>query len=189
MTNVAIFASGAGSNALRIIHHFKNHPTIRIAFVICNKPGAGVLSKASQENIPYLLIEKETFFRGNGYIPELKSLQIKWIILAGFLWKLPLVLVKEYSGSIINIHPALLPKFGGKGMYGNRVHEAVLQANETETGITIHFVDELFDNGEIIFQERCKVEESDTIESIAKKVHELEHLHFPRIIETVILKN
>lgn len=189
MKNVAVFASGAGSNARQIIRYFKNHRSIRIAIIVCNKPGAGVLSIAESENIPYMLIEKEKFLRGDGYLSELQALQIQWIILAGFLWKLPGELVRIYSNRIINIHPALLPKFGGKGMYGQLVHQAVLKAKEKETGITIHYVDELYDNGKIIFQEKCNVDETDTIESIAEKVHQLEHAHFPRVIEEVILKN
>lgn len=189
MTKVAVFASGTGSNALRIIRHFKNHSSIRIVVVVCNKQGAGVLSIAESESIPYMIIEKEKFFRGDAYISELKQLQIDWIILAGFLWKLPAQLVRTFSNRIINIHPALLPKYGGKGMYGQLVHEAVLTAKEKETGITIHFVDEIYDHGKIIFQEKCIVEESDTVTSLAEKVHQLEHDHFPGVIEKVILTN
>ena len=189
MTHLAVFASGTGSNARRIIEYFKEHPSIRVSIVVCNKPGAGVLSIAELENIPYLIIEKERFFRGDAYIPELQALQIHWIILAGFLWKLPAQLVSAFSNRIINIHPALLPKYGGKGMYGQWVHEAVLKAKEKETGITIHFVDDVYDNGKIIFQEKCSVEDDDTVESIMKRVHQLEHAHFPMVIEKVILNN
>ena len=186
MKQLAIFASGTGSNAARIIHHFRHHPQIRIGLVVCNKPGAGVLDIAEKEEIPVMLIEKERWFRGDGYLSVLRSHDIDWLILAGFLWKMPAVLVKAYPGRIINIHPALLPKYGGKGMYGRFVHEAVLAAGDTETGITIHYVDELYDHGQIIFQAPVEVSAGDTAETLAQKVHRLEHEHFPRIIEKVI---
>src|SRR6202000_2292377 len=151
MKQIAIFASGAGSNAARIIDHFRNHSSVQVSLIVCNKPGAGILDIAAEEGIPVLMIEKEAFFRGDGYVSALKERKIGWIILAGFLWKIPGTLVRAYPGSIINIHPALLPKYGGKGMYGSFVHEAVVQAKEKETGITIHYVDELYDHGQIIF--------------------------------------
>ena len=184
--NVAIFASGAGSNAQNIINHFRNHLFINVVLIVCNKPNAGVLKIAEKENISYLLIEKEKFFSGSAYINELENAKIDFIILAGFLWKIPSVLIKKFSGKIINIHPSLLPKYGGKGMYGNFVHEAVVNAGEKETGITIHYVDELYDHGLIIFQEKCVVEKNDNAEDVAKKIHLLEQKNFPRIIEEVI---
>jgi len=188
--NIAIFASGAGSNAQNIINHFRNHPVIKIVLIVCNKPTAGVLLIAQKENIPSLLIEKENFFNGDGYAETLINKKINFIILAGFLWKIPPALIKKFSGKIINIHPSLLPAYGGKGMYGNYVHEAVIKAGEKESGITIHYVDELYDHGSIIFQEKCIVEKNDTAEMLAKKIHLLEHNHFPRVIEEVIeLKN
>ncbi len=186
MHSIAVFASGSGSNTARIITHFRHHPTIRIALIVCNKPGAGVLDIAARENIPSLIIEKEPFFRGDAYIGELRARQIGFIVLAGFLWKIPVALVRAYPGKIINIHPALLPKFGGKGMYGRFVHEAVIAAAETETGITIHYVDEKYDHGEPIYQAKVVVEKDDTPETLAKKVHLLEYEHFPRVIEQVI---
>jgi len=186
MQQIAIFASGAGSNAARIIDHFRQHPSIKISLIVCNKPGAGVLNIAAQEHIPTLLIEKERFFRGDTYIPQLQELNISFIILAGFLWKIPSALVQAYSRRIVNIHPALLPKYGGKGMYGRLVHEAVIAAKEKESGITIHYVDELYDHGQIIFQAACIIEDTDTPETLAQKVHWLEHEHFPRIIEEVL---
>lgn len=186
MTRLAIFASGAGSNAARIIDYFRNHEKTGVALIVCNNPNAGVLSIAAKENIPFIVIEKEQFFRGDAYVPFLHLMKINFIVLAGFLWKIPQAILNAYPGSIINIHPALLPKYGGKGMYGARVHEAVLAAGDKETGITIHYIDEHYDNGDIIFQDKCAVSDSDTPESLAAKVHQLEHQHFPRVIEQVV---
>ena len=185
--SIAIFASGAGSNAEKIIEHFKTSDEITVALIVCNKPGAGVLKIAADNNIPALLIEKEKFFHGNAYVDELKAHQINFIVLAGFLWKLPSVLINAYPNKIINIHPALLPKYGGKGMYGNNVHQRVIESGEKESGITIHFVDELYDNGKHIFQTVCPVLPGDTPETLAKRIHELEHYHYPKVIEEIIL--
>jgi formyltetrahydrofolate-dependent phosphoribosylglycinamide formyltransferase len=188
-TRVAIFASGAGSNAQKIIDHFRQSGHIKISLIVCNKPGAGVLNIATRENIPAILIDKEKFFRGNGYTDELKKHQIDFIILAGFLWKIPTTLIKAYAGKIVNIHPALLPKYGGKGMYGNHVHEAVIHAKEKESGITIHYVDEHYDHGDEIFQAKCAVLENDTAESLATRIHSLEHEHYPKVIEKLLAKS
>jgi len=188
MRRVAIFASGAGSNAQKIIEHFAQSAEIEIALIVCNKPEAGVLQIAINNQIPTLLIEKEPFFRGNAYVDELKFFNIDFIVLAGFLWKVPSLLIHSFLGKIVNIHPALLPKYGGKGMYGSFVHQAVINNKETESGITIHFVDEEYDHGSVIFQARCDVEEQDRPESLAAKIHLLEHAHYPKIIETVLLK-
>ncbi|NII24616.1 phosphoribosylglycinamide formyltransferase [Pseudoflavitalea sp. X16] len=185
-TSIALFASGAGSNAQQIIDYFRGSTTVRIALIVCNKPGAGVLGIAQKEHIPVLLIEKEAFFRGNGYLDELKAAGIDFIVLAGFLWKVPSTLTAAYPNRIVNIHPALLPRYGGKGMYGMHVHEAILAAGEQESGITIHYVDNVYDNGDIIFQATCAIEPGDTPASLAQKVHQLEHAHYPRIIEQVI---
>ncbi|HMI79746.1 MAG TPA: phosphoribosylglycinamide formyltransferase [Ferruginibacter sp.] len=187
-TRVAIFASGAGSNALKITDHFASSPVVKIALIVCNKPGAGVLDIAAKNNIPTLVIDKERFINGDNYLPELKSYQIDFIVLAGFLWKLPVPLIKGYPKKIINIHPALLPKYGGRGMYGDRVHETVLAAGEKESGISIHYVDELYDHGEMIFQAKCPVDENDTAGSLAKKIHELEHTHYPQVIAELLQK-
>ncbi len=188
MHKIAIFASGAGSNAQRIIDHFRNHSSIQVALIICNKPGAGVLTIAEKENIPCILIEKEKFFRGNAYVDELKVAGISFIVLAGFLWKIPAKLIEAFPQKIINIHPALLPKYGGKGMYGAFVHEAVIAAGDKESGITIHYVDEEYDHGNTILQVSCVVDEQDTAASVAEKVHSLEHTHFPAVIERVIME-
>lgn len=186
MIQIAVFASGTGTNAQQIIQHFKEHPAVTVALIVCNKPGAGVINVAGRENIPVLLIEKEKFMQGNAYTDELKALGIHFIVLAGFLWKLPKTLVSAFSNKIINIHPALLPKFGGKGMYGHFVHEAVIAAGEKESGITIHFVDEWYDHGNVIFQARCAVEPNDTPATLAQKIHLLEHAHYPSIIEKTV---
>lgn len=184
--NIAVFASGAGSNAARIIDRFSNHRTIRVALVVCNKPGAGVLTIAAKENIPALIIEKEKFFRGDAYLKELTRLNIDFMVLAGFLWKVPNILIKHFPNKIINIHPALLPEYGGKGMYGQAVHAAVIAAGEKESGITIHYVDELYDHGKIIFQAKCRVLENDTAETLAQRIHALEHEHYSRVIEDLL---
>ena len=148
MKKIAVFASGAGSNAAKIIEKFKEHPVVEVALIICNKPGAGVLQIAEKNNIRTILIDKEKFFRGNGYVDELRQIGIDFIVLAGFLWKIPDVLIKAFPKKIINIHPALLPKHGGKGMYGLLVHQSVIEQGEKESGITIHYVDEHYDNGQ-----------------------------------------
>src|SRR6187401_3267920 len=187
MKQIAIFSSGTGSNAKKIIDHLaalneKGNAVAIVALIVCNKPAAGVLEIAGESSIPTLLIDKEKFFRGNAYIDELKAAGIDFIVLAGFLWKLPIELIKAYHGKMINIHPALLPKYGGKGMYGNFVHEAVIANKEKESGITIHYVDEVYDHGQIILQATCLVSEDDTPETLAKKVQVLEHRHFPAAV-------
>jgi len=187
-SRIAIFASGAGSNAKKIIDHFRGSDYIKIALIACNNPYAGVLKIAAIENIPTLIIEKEKFLRGNAYLDELKDKQIGFIVLAGFLWKIPDALLKAYPVQIINIHPALLPKYGGKGMYGNNVHETVIAAREKESGITIHYVDEHYDNGDIILQVKCPVLENDTPDSLADRIHKLEHEYYPKAIEKLLAK-
>ena len=184
--NIAIFASGAGSNTQKIIDHFKNHLSAKISLIVCNNPEAGVLQIAKKENIPTLIIGKDRFFHGDAYIKEIREKRIDWIVLAGFLWKLPGILIKEYPGKIINIHPALLPQYGGKGMYGKAVHDAVIAAKEKESGISIHYVDELYDHGKIIFQAKCPVLENDTADSLAQRIHALEYEHYARIIEEIL---
>lgn len=187
ITHVAIFASGTGSNAAKIIEKFSGHPRIRIGLIVCNNPAAKVLLIAKDKGIPSLLIEKEQFFRGDGYLPDLEKQQIRFIVLAGFLWKIPDALLKAYPFRIVNIHPALLPKYGGKGMYGAKVHQAVIDHHDTETGITIHYVDEKYDNGDIIFQAKCPVKENDTAASLAERVAVLEHKYYPEIIESILV--
>jgi phosphoribosylglycinamide formyltransferase-1 len=197
--HVAIFASGAGSNARKIIEYFEgggadlnaqgggagSNARIKVSLIVCNVPGAGVLEIAKEKGIPTLLINKEEFAR-TGYVESLRNADIHFIVLAGFLWKVPAVLVNAYPRSIINIHPALLPKYGGRGMYGARVHEAVIDAGEKESGITIHWVNEQYDEGAIIFQATCLVESGDTPAMLANKIHALEHAHFAPTIEKLL---
>jgi phosphoribosylglycinamide formyltransferase 1 len=188
VTNIAIFASGAGTNAQKIIDHFQNSSLARVALIVCNKKKAGVLQIAESENIPSLIIDREKFLSGNGYLDELLERKINFIVLAGFLWKIPSPLLQAYPRKIVNIHPALLPKFGGHGMYGSHVHEAVLAGKEVESGITIHYVDEHYDNGDVILQIKCPVLESDTPESLANRIHRLEHANYPLVIEELVQK-
>ncbi len=184
---IAVFASGAGSNAQKIIEYFEARPAAgKVKLIVCSKAGAGVLKIAYQHQIDTILLDKEIFFHSDAYIIELKNRNIQFIVLAGFLWKVPSTLIKAYPNKIINIHPALLPKYGGKGMYGNHVHEAVISARDTESGITIHFVDELYDHGNIIFQANCNIAATDDAKDLANKIHLLEHEHYPVIIERVL---
>ena len=190
--HIAIFASGMGSNAQKIIDYFsiasplESDNLIEVVLIVCNNTDAGVLKIAEKENIPSIIIQRRKFY-DDGYLPELKNFPIDLIVLAGFMWKVPPVLIQAYQHKIINIHPALLPKFGGKGMYGNFVHEAVLKAKVKESGITIHFVDEIYDNGKIILQAKCTVEENDTLHSLIQKIHGLEHTHYASVIEKILL--
>ncbi|RYZ61004.1 MAG: phosphoribosylglycinamide formyltransferase [Chitinophagaceae bacterium] len=185
---IVVFASGTGTNAAKLISYFKDSTIARVALVVCNKSGAGVLAIAEKEGVPSLVIEKERFFRGDAYVPQLAEAGIGFVVLAGFLWKIPQALIDAYPRRIVNIHPALLPKFGGKGMYGQYVHEAVLQAGERESGITVHYVDEHYDSGDIIFQIACPVLDGDTSETIAARIHQLEHLHYPQVVEEAVKK-
>ena len=185
MIRIAIFASGAGTNAKNIIHYFQNNSAVHIALIAGNNPSSGVVQVAHIEQIPFLLLEKNRF-KEDGYASELKDYKIDHIVLAGFLWKIPSILIQQYPRKIINIHPALLPKYGGKGMYGMAVHEAVIAANEKESGISIHFVDEIYDHGEIIFQARCNIEPTDTPGTLAKKIHQLEYQNYPAVIQKFV---
>lgn len=185
--NIVIFASGAGSNAKQIINYFKNEEKTKVVLIVCNNPNAGVLNIASNENIPVLLIQKE-IFKETGYLAEIKKYHPGLIVLAGFLWMIPKILINHFAHKIVNIHPALLPAFGGKGMYGSAVHEAVLKAQEKESGITIHYVDDKYDHGKTIFQAKCIVAENETPESLAGKIHELEHTYYSVTIDKLLHK-
>ena len=181
--HIAIFASGAGTNARKIIEYFENKGLrIKVSLIVCNVPGAGVLEIAKEKGIPSLIINKADF-TATGYVESLQNADINFIVLAGFLWKVPEVLVRAYPKAIINIHPALLPKYGGKGMYGARVHQAVIAAGEKESGISIHWVNEHYDEGAIIFQAKCSIDANDTADTLANKIHALEHAHFAPTIE------
>ena len=184
--HIAIFASGAGSNARKIIEYFENKGLrIKVSLIVCNVPNAGVLEIAKEKGIPSLIINKSDF-TATGYVESLQNADINFIVLAGFLWKVPEVLVRAYPKAIINIHPALLPKYGGKGMYGARVHEAVIAAKEKESGITIHWVNEHYDEGAIILQAKCSIDANDTADTLAIKIHALEHAHFAPNIEKLL---
>jgi len=186
MQRIAIFASGNGSNAQRIIEHFNDHPTIRVTLLLCNNPDAYVLERARNLHIPTVVFTRADLNHSQ-YLLDILTVQgIDFLVLAGFLWLVPDYLLKAYPFRIINIHPALLPKFGGKGMYGMRVHKSVIEAGDSESGISIHYVNAAYDEGQIIFQAKCPVEKGDTAESLAKKIHELEYRHYPEVIEGVM---
>lgn len=184
---IALFASGNGTNAEVIMASFQKHPSIEVAMVLSNNAEAFVLKRAEAYHIPTRVFNKAQFRESDTVIQWLQESGITHIVLAGFMWLVPDSLTKKYSGKIVNIHPALLPKFGGKGMYGKFVHEAVKAAGETETGITIHEVNEHYDEGKVLFQASCEVSATDTPESIAHNVQQLEHLHYPKTIERWIL--
>jgi phosphoribosylglycinamide formyltransferase-1 len=187
MKKVAILASGSGSNAENIVRYFENNRDVEFPVILSNRLDAYVHERAKRLNIPSLTIGKKGFEEGEA-LRLLKDYRIDFIVLAGFLLKIPENLLKEYPDKIINIHPALLPKYGGKGMYGSHVHEAVVANKETESGITIHFVNENYDEGEIIFQAPCEVLPADSPEDVAGKVHALEYKYFPEVIERIVLK-
>lgn len=180
-TRIALFASGSGTNAERIILHFQNDPDITVAMLLSNRPDAYALVRATQHGIPTVVFTRESFEDGS-VAAILDGAGITHLVLAGFLWLLPSALIARFSNRIINIHPALLPAFGGKGMYGMKVHEAVKASGAAETGITIHLVNERYDEGKILFQATCLVSPTDSPEAIASKIHELEYSHYPRII-------
>lgn len=184
--SIAVFASGSGSNAENLIRFFKNHPTIRVELILTNKEDAPVVSKAKNLGVEVLCFSNEAFENGLTVLQELDYRAIDWIVLAGFLRKIPLNIIHGYPNRIINIHPSLLPKYGGKGMYGMHVHQAVIRAQESTSGITIHLVNEEFDKGEQLAQFETSIDSSDTPESLAVKIHELEQKHFPTIVEQTI---
>jgi len=185
MEKIAIFASGSGTNAQRIIEYFKGHSFISVDLVLSNNPEAYVLTRAKSEGIPSVIFSRKEFYESEDVLTILEERKITFIVLAGFLWLIPDYLLHAYSGKIVNIHPALLPKYGGKGMYGMRVHETVKNSGDKESGITIHMVNEHYDEGQIIFQARCKIDPTDTPQSLAHKIHALEYEHYPRIIESL----
>lgn len=182
MKNIAIFASGSGSNAENIINYFRDSEAIAIKIILTNNATAGVIERGRRLNVPVLVFGKKLFKNSDEIVNILKSQKIDWVILAGFLWLIPENLIRVFPNRIINIHPALLPKYGGKGMWGHHVHEAVVANKEAKTGITIHYVNEEYDKGKIIFQAECEVKSGDSAEEVAYKVHQLEYEHFPRII-------
>lgn len=183
---IAIFASGSGSNAQRIAEYFSGTGILEIAGIFSNNPAAYVLERAKLLGIPSALFNRDTFYHSDSILSDLRSRQVDWIILAGFLWLIPENLLNAFPGRIINIHPALLPAYGGKGMYGMKVHQAVIDSGDSESGITIHHVNEHYDKGDIIFQARCLVANNDTPEILASKIHELEYAHFPEVIKHLV---
>jgi len=185
--NIAIFASGTGSNAKKIVEHFKHNQNINVTLIVSNKADAPVLDMARANGIPTLVIDRGYFYQSEDILKIFNKFSIGFVVLAGFLWLVPTYLVRAFEKRMVNIHPALLPKYGGKGMYGMRVHEAVKNAGDTETGITIHFVNEKYDDGDIVFQAKCQVGLEDTPDDIAKKIHQLEHRHYPEVIEKLLL--
>lgn len=209
LKRIALFASGSGSNAEKIAQHVADNPDVEISLIVSNNPKAGVIERARRGfdrrgfdpigfdpigfertlHVPVLLIDRATFYDTNRISQLLLNQKIDLIVLAGFMWLMPGDLVRVFPNKIINIHPALLPKFGGKGMYGHFVHEAVIAAGETESGITIHYVNERYDEGKIIFQARCTVSPTDTPDDVARKVQELEHAHYPRVVAEVLMND
>ncbi len=184
-SKIAVFASGSGSNAENIIRYFSDSGKFEFPLILSNKVDAFVHERAKKLGIPSFTFTREQFIAGDEILQFLRANNIDYIILAGFLLKVPEVLIKAFPDKIINIHPALLPKYGGKGMYGDNVHKAVKEAGETESGITIHYVNEHYDEGNIILQEKCGLTASDTPETIAQKVHKLEYEYFPKAIEMI----
>ena len=188
MKNIAVFASGSGTNAENIIKYFSNRNSAKVTLVLTNKRNAYVLKRVEALKIDTVFLDREDFYAADKVLQYLLSCNIDFIVLAGFLWLVPGNIIEKYSGRIVNIHPALLPLYGGKGMYGDIVHKAVIESHDKESGITIHYVDNIYDNGSIIFQARCNVDSADTHESLAHKVHALEYEHFPRVIEEIVLQ-
>ena len=187
MVRLGIFASGEGSNAQNFINYFRNRKDVTISLIVSTKKEAGVIQKAIDEQIPDLILDKESFYNTDLVLNELKA-KVDFIVLAGFLWMIPPNIIKAYEGKMVNIHPALLPKYGGKGMFGKKVHEAVIHNKEKESGMTIHYVNENYDEGKIIFQGKCVVEPSDTPEALEKKIHELEYEFYPKVVEEILQK-
>lgn len=186
MKRIAIFASGSGTNMQRIAEWFATSNEVEISLVVCNKPGAGVIARAQKFNIPVELITRDQFYHSDILAVKLQTLRIDLIVLAGFLWLVPDSLLHAFPGKIINIHPALLPAYGGKGMYGSKVHEAVVAAGEKYSGITIHYVNEHYDEGAVIFQQNIELAEDETPDSLAARIHELEYKHFPEVIAALL---
>ncbi len=188
MKKIAIFASGSGTNAENIIRYFAKGDQARVELVLCNRPEAGVLARAASLGVESMVFDRDTFYNSDRIVNLLRDRGVDYVVLAGFLWLVPSSLIAAYPNRIVNIHPALLPKFGGKGMYGDRVHQAVVEAGEKESGITIHIVNEHYDSGAILAQFRVPVEPTDTPDQVAAKVHALEYAHFPDVIAAELAK-
>jgi len=189
MKRIVIFASGSGTNAENLIRFFLEKDNVTVIQVLTNNPSAKVIDRCNTLKTSCLSFNRTAFYNTNHILDNLKTINPDLIVLAGFLWKFPESILNEFPNKVINVHPALLPKHGGKGMYGIHVHEAVVANNETETGITIHYVNEHYDEGTIIFQAKCAVETSDTADDVAAKIHELEMEHFPKVVESILFPN
>ena len=186
MKNIAVFASGNGTNAERIAVYFAQNPNISVRIILTNNPNAFVIERAKKLNLPVYVFNRDTFYQTEEVLQPLRNYQTDLIVLAGFMWLVPGYLIHAYPGRIINIHPALLPKYGGKGMYGHHVHEAVLKNREKVSGITIHFVNEKYDDGQIIFQKELSVMKNDTPDTLASRIHKLEYKYYPKVIERLL---
>lgn len=183
---IAIFASGSGTNAEKIMSHFRHHDAGEVALVLSNKPDALVLERAGKFGVPTHVFNREKFYNSTEVLDLLVDKGISLVVLAGFMWLVPADLIRAFPKRMVNIHPALLPKYGGKGMYGSHVHEAVIRNKEKESGISIHYVNEIYDDGQIIRQEKCEVRPDDTPESLAERIHVLEHRYYPLVIEALL---
>lgn len=188
MKRIAIFASGSGSNAENIHDYFSTREDVEISLILTNNPDAFVIERAKKLNIECIVFNREQFAKSDEVVTILKDANIDLVVLAGFLWLVPSNLIKAYPNKIVNIHPALLPNYGGKGMYGDNVHKAVIENQEPVSGITIHYVNEKYDDGEHVFQVACEVKPNDTPEKLAEKIHALEYEHFPKVVERVLDK-
>ncbi|GAB3248575.1 phosphoribosylglycinamide formyltransferase [Larkinella harenae] len=193
MKRIAIFASGSGTNAEKIAGYLTDHPDLEVTLILSNNPKAGIIDRARRGfgadrklHVPVLVFDRATFYESNRIVDVLRKQEIDLVVLAGFMWLIPEMLVNAFPKRIINIHPALLPKYGGKGMYGHFVHEAVVAAGEAQSGITIHYVNERYDEGDVIFQASCELDPQDTPEDVARKVQVLEHQHYPEIVVDVL---
>ncbi|RLD28496.1 MAG: phosphoribosylglycinamide formyltransferase [Bacteroidetes bacterium] len=186
MKHIVIFASGSGTNAENLITFFHKRDNASVVLVLTNNPNAKVINRCNSLNVNCLSFNRVNFYETSRVLTLVKNNNPDLIILAGFLWKFPETILNEFSNKVINIHPALLPKYGGKGMYGKHVHEAVVNNKETESGITIHYVNESYDEGAIIFQAKCNVDESDSADDLAQKIHKLEMEYFPKVAETLL---
>lgn len=187
MKKIVIFASGSGSNAQRICEYFAGSTLCKVSHILTNNPNAGVIQRAENLSVPCKIFNRTDFFETSEMLNWLKNEAPDLIVLAGFLWKIPTSIVDEFTNKIINIHPSLLPKYGGRGMYGENVHKAVLENKEKQSGITIHYVNAHYDEGQIIFQYQVAVFQEDTPNSLAQKIHEIEHRFFPKVIEEILM--
>lgn len=189
MKRIAVFASGNGSNAENIVRYFVDGNLARVEAIYCNNPKAQVIRRATNLKVPLILFDREKFYATDFVLRDLQSRNIDLIVLAGFLWLMPGTITKTFAQKIVNIHPALLPSYGGKGMFGDNVHEAVIEAGEKESGITIHLIDELYDHGTILLQEKYILSPDETPDSLATKIHQLEYEHYPKVIEKLLTED